>query len=240
MPVSVSCALPTFTPFTRKPDLLNRAEVAEALARAYPKDLREARIGGRAHVWVFIEADGTLSRVQLAESSNNDAIDAAALEVANTFRFSSALNGDEPVPVWIKIPIVFSPIPGLPAQREGGVDRQWRLPESRPLEAAPSFTPFTQQPELTNREDIADALRNEYPPLLKSAGIGGRAMVWVLIDETGDVVKTQLNEPSGYDALDQAALRVVAAMKFKPAENRGRAVPVWISLPVVFQSAGQP
>jgi outer membrane biosynthesis protein TonB len=35
------------------------------------------------------------------------ALDAAALKVANVMRFSPALNGTEPVPVWIQLPIVF-------------------------------------------------------------------------------------------------------------------------------------
>ena len=230
---------PSFTPFTAKPDLLNREEVARALVRTYPEDLRAAGIGGRAHVWIFVDADGTVSNVQLAETSDNDALDAAALEVARTFRMSPARNGDEPVPVWIKIPVVFSTDGVRPTPARAAAAAEPSATETEETQP-PSFTPFTKKPELTNRAEIAEAFTREYPPLLKSAGIGGRAMVWLFIDEGGTVTRTQLHGTSGHDALDQAALRIAATMKFKAAENEGAPAAVWISIPVVFSPSTEP
>ena len=108
--------------------------------------------------------------------------------------------------------------------------------QSADISDAPQFTPFTVKPELRNRAAIATALIRNYPPLLRDAGIGGRATVWFLIDEEGRVQKTQLNESSGYDALDQAALQVAGMMQFSPALNRDKKVPVWVSIPIAFSS----
>jgi TonB family protein len=43
-----------------------------------------------------------------------------------------------------------------------------------------------------------------------------------------------VNEGSGYQELDDAALRVAGMIEFTPARNRDQAVPVWISLPITF------
>ncbi len=102
----------------------------------------------------------------------------------------------------------------------------------------PVFTPYTQAPELRNREAVTRTLQASYPPLLRDAGIGGRALVWFLIDQTGKVVKTQLRESSGHEALDQAALHVARTMEFEPARNRGEPVAVWVALPITFNVDG--
>jgi protein TonB len=104
------------------------------------------------------------------------------------------------------------------------------------LAAAPTFTPYTLRPEIKNRAEVAAALSREYPPLLRDAGIGGTVLVWIFIDETGSVVRTQVHTTSGQLALDQAALKVADIIQFTPALNRDKRVPVWISLPILFET----
>ena len=99
----------------------------------------------------------------------------------------------------------------------------------------PSFTPFTVAPVVQNRDEVARTLEREYPPVLRDAGVGGRVIVWLRLDEQGIVQDVQINTSSGHPALDQAALLVGQIMKFSPAMNRDRVVPVWVSVPVSFQ-----
>lgn len=103
------------------------------------------------------------------------------------------------------------------------------------LSAGPAFTPYTVGPEITNRGEVQRALTNEYPPLLRDAGIGGTVLVWFYIDENGRVIDTQVNQGSGHAQLDQAALKVADIMRFSPALNRDKRVPVWVSFPITFQ-----
>ena len=98
---------PTFTPFTVAPSITNRSEVIDAMEREYPPLLREAGIGGRVRVYFFIDEEGSVQDVRLDQSSGHRALDEAALAVADVYRFSSALNGDEKVPVWVSFPITF-------------------------------------------------------------------------------------------------------------------------------------
>ena len=107
--------------------------------------------------------------------------------------------------------------------------------DSGDLSAAPTFTPMTVRPQLRNNREIAQALMRHYPPLLRDAGIGGTVNVWFFIDENGRVQKTQINTPSGYEAFDEAALKVADIMEFSPAYNRDKKVPVWVALDVTFE-----
>lgn len=100
-------AEPTFTPFTVAPSILNRSEVVRAMQHAYPPWLRDAGIGGTVRVYFFIQADGTVGKIQLDQRSGHDELDQGALAVAAVYRFSPALNRGDAVPVWVSFPITF-------------------------------------------------------------------------------------------------------------------------------------
>ena len=148
-------AEPTATPFTERPELLNEAEVREALEEEYPPMLKEAGIEGTVNVHFFIDTEGEVQRVMVAQTSGNQVLDEAALRVARTFRFSPARHLDEPVPVWITIPLLF--VTGEETlQDEAGKPTDLDAPESsdRPADAgtrqevsladAPTVTPFKE------------------------------------------------------------------------------------------------
>lgn len=99
---------PTFTPFTVRPDLVNRSEAAAAIMKSYPPTLRDAGIGGTVDVWFFIDETGIVRNTRLAGSSGYRELDEAALAVAPLLRFSPALNRDRAVQVWVQLPILFS------------------------------------------------------------------------------------------------------------------------------------
>lgn len=99
---------PVPTPFAVAPRLLNRDEVLRASEREFPSHLKAAGVDGTVRVWFLIDDEGqVLSRV-IDESSGNGELDAAALRVAQVVRFSNALNDDQPVYVWVSLPIEFN------------------------------------------------------------------------------------------------------------------------------------
>jgi TonB family protein len=208
---------PRFTPFTVAPRILNVPEVQAAMSAAYPQALREAGVGGRVTVWFFIDEDGRVLDRRIDQSSGHDTLDRVALDVADVFRFSPARNRDARTAVWVSLPINFM--------------------TAQDLSARPQFTPYTDAPRILNVEDVQGALIAAYPPLLRNAGIGGTVRVHFFVDSTGSVGNALVDESSGHEALDQAALEVAEIYRFAPAENRGTVVPVWISLPITFAVA---
>jgi TonB family protein len=251
----VDSSQPVFTPMTRRPELLNRPEVQEALVASYPPLLRDAGIGGSPTVHFFIDQTGAVKRLLIAKSSGYPALDEAAMRVAEVLRFSPAYNRDEVVSVWIEIPIIFS------AGRDAAGDRA-ETPSARDIDNVerarallrdaaaitrrsgpplgepdgPVFTPMTVRPELINRGEVQQALVRNYPPLLRDAGIGGNPTVHFFIDQTGEVRRLLLSRSSGYPALDEAALAVAKVMRFSPAQNRDRDVAVWVEIPIIFSA----
>lgn len=251
---------PVFTPYTVRPDLVNRDEVGAALEREYPPLLRDAGIGGRVIVWFFIDEQGVVRNQLVETSSGHAALDEAALRVASIARFTPALNRDRAVPVWVQLPITFT-TRGAPeaetedaeandaAAQEAAVARRQAVEEARvlserlriaveevsPRPGLPVVTPYSQAPVLSNQDEVARAMEREYPPLLRDAGIGGTADVWISIDEEGMVTDQRINVSSGHGALDEAALRVAQIARFTPALNRdSEAVAAWIRLPITF------
>ncbi len=103
------------------------------------------------------------------------------------------------------------------------------------LSAAPTFTPFTVAPSILNRQEVVRAMEREYPPLLRDAGIGGTVRVYFFIDENGAVQDYRIDQTSGHQALDDAALAVADVYRFSAALNRDKKVPVWVSFPITFQ-----
>ena len=107
--------------------------------------------------------------------------------------------------------------------------------KTQDLSAAPTFTPYTVAPSILNRDAVVKAMEREYPPLLRDAGIGGTVKVYFFIDETGKVIDHRIDQSSGHQALDEAALKVADVYRFSPALNRDKKVPVWVSFPITFQ-----
>mgnify|MGYP001821999590 CR=1 FL=1 len=225
-------AAPTFTPYTVRPDITNRAQVARALEETYPAELKERGIGGTVQVWFFIQETGRVGKTQVNETSGYPALDEAALTVGNVIEFTPAMNRDKAVPVWISLPITFATSAGRERTPPPYPEPSSELPVD--ISKAPTFTPYTVRPDITNRTEVARALETEYPPLLRDAGIGGTAQVWLFIDDQGVVQKAQINQSSGHQALDEAAVRVAEKIAFSAALKDDKAVPVWISLPITF------
>ena len=103
------------------------------------------------------------------------------------------------------------------------------------ISSAPTFTPFTVAPTILNRQEVVRSMEREYPPLLRDAGIGGTVRVFFFIDENGQVQDTRIDQSSGHQALDDAALAVSEVYRFSAALNRDKKVPVWVSFPITFQ-----
>ncbi len=100
-------AAPVFTPMTVRPEIRNRREVQAALMGEYPPILQDVGIGGTVVVWFFITEDGVVQDKRVSQSSGQLRLDEAALKVADVFRFSPALNREQIVQVWIRLPITF-------------------------------------------------------------------------------------------------------------------------------------
>ena len=92
-----------------------------------------------------------------------------------------------------------------------------------------------RQPELLNRRDLAAALTREYPPELRASVVSGQVTLVFRLRADGTVHEATADVMEATDlAFVAPALRVLPVMRFRPAAIGGTAVPVWISVPVMF------
>jgi TonB family protein len=78
----------------------------------------------------------------------------------------------------------------------------------------------------------------EYPVPLLEQGIEGRVLLRLYADSLGALVpdSTRVSESSGYPALDSAAVRGAAELRFSPALRHGRPVAGLFLQPIHFRS----
>jgi TonB family protein len=208
-------------------------DAAALIQKYYPPLLREAGIGGVVGVEATVRTSGAVDNYRIVKSSGHDALDQAALRVVKEMKLMPyrVPVGQQPKDEVRSVYLYFNPKPSETRAPDATV-----LPPMKDITDEPVFTPYTEQPELQNRSEVGQSLVRNYPPTLRDAGIGGRSMVWLLLDERGQVINVKLKEGSGHEAIDAAAMRVAREMRFTPARNRGAAVKVWIVLPIVFKT----
>ena len=56
----------------------------------------------------------------------------------------------------------------------------------------------------------------------------------VLIDESGDPLRLELQQSSGFSRLDDSAVAAIRAARFRPYTEDGKPRPVWVLIPIVF------
>lgn len=99
----------------------------------------------------------------------------------------------------------------------------------------PSFIPYDVAPKLKNAKEIQRLLQRLYPAQLREAGVEGTVVLWIYIDENGEVIRSQVQQSSGYDAMDKAAISTADKMEFSPAMNRDKRTPVWVAQAITFE-----
>lgn len=109
-----------------------------------------------------------------------------------------------------------------------------RPPATDPSER-PILIPYDTPPVLLNVPEVLQVPEREYPQALMDAGIEGRVELWIYLSEEGIVEKSEVKTSSGNPLLDEAAGRVIPAMRFSPAKNRDRVTAVWVSQWVTFR-----
>lgn len=106
-------------------------------------------------------------------------------------------------------------------------------PEEEEEEEPEVFIIVQDMPELIGGMDaIYQNLR--YPEIARQAGIEGRVVVRFVIDEEGRVTNPEIIRGIG-GGCNEAAIAAVQQVRFTPGRQRGRAVKVQYTIPIVFR-----
>jgi len=73
----------------------------------YPEELWEAGVEGETTLRIFVTDDGTVDSARVDDTSGYEEFDSAAVRGAYDLRFEPARRGDEPISVWVLLPVRF-------------------------------------------------------------------------------------------------------------------------------------
>ena len=125
-----------------------------------------------------------------------------------------------------------TPSPNAPT---GVVEQPALPPIAAPVAVAPAPPPPPPKVELPSSD--AAYLQNPrpaYPPVSKRLGEQGKVLVRVLIGTDGTAHQAEVQQSSGYDRLDQAAVDTVRKWRYVPGKRAGVPETMWFSVPINF------
>jgi TonB family protein len=188
----------------------------------YPEQARKDGIQGEILTRVLVGVDGTIEQALIQKSSSFEILDNAALEAVQAAKFKPARHEDKPIRVWVTIPVRFTL-----------TDDHVTTPTE--LEKDPNIIAYHIVEVKPRPIDIPTP---EYPEQARKNGIEGRTVVRALIDFDGSISAMEIYSSSGNEILDNAALSAVKRSTFEPASHKGKAVKVWVSIPIQFKLSG--
>ncbi|MEJ1960980.1 MAG: TonB family protein [Gammaproteobacteria bacterium] len=96
-----------------------------------------------------------------------------------------------------------------------------------PVEESKSTPPDFEANYLSNPSPL-------YPPLSRRRHEEGMTTLRVHVEPDGKPTAVEIEQSSGFERLDRAAIAAVRQWSFVPAQSRGTAVAAWVLVPVRF------
>lgn len=93
---------------------------------------------------------------------------------------------------------------------------------------------LSQPPTLRNVKEVVRLMKRMHPPLLREQGIGGTAVLSLVVDRRGRVETAHVLHPATEPHLDSAAVRMVKWLRFTPGRIRQDSVRVRLEIPMEF------
>jgi TonB family protein len=134
-----------------------------------------------------------------------------------------------------------APPQAVPPPSPAAVPERAEAPSRSSAEPAPSPAPGAAAGEAggtgrTVPPSLVSSIKPEYPPVARKLRVEGVVVVNVLVDEQGHVEDVRLLEPIEQNVgINEAALQVARAARFKPAVRDGARIKMWTRLRIPFK-----
>ena len=117
----------------------------------------------------------------------------------------------------------------LPAEKPAAKEEV----QPAPQDATPP-SPVVLDAEPDYRADYLNNPRPPYPMVARRMGFHGKVVLNVEVLAEGKAGQVVLQQSSGYEILDNAALQTVKTWRFTPASHLGQPVTQWFLVPIKF------
>lgn len=198
----------------------------------YPADAKEKGVQGRVIVQFVVEKDGTIVNAKVVRGVDPD-LDAEALRVVNQSpKWKPGKQKGEAVRVKYTLPIMFKLDNDSSDSKVAEAPREVKVDENgvhQVCEEMPEFPGGMAECMKYLSKNI------NYPEDCKKEGIQGRVIVQFVVDKDGSI-KDPTIARGVHPSLDKEALRVLSSMpNWKPGKQKGEAVKVKYTIPVMFR-----
>ena len=205
------------------PELIGGLSAIQAKVR-YPEIARKANVEGRVIVQFIVDENGNVRDPEILRGAGAGLDEEAIRVISEHAEFTPGRQDGKPIAVRLSIPIVF----------KLNDESKALSVQSQSLEQQDHYVVVEQMPELIGGINGLHA-KVRYPEIARMANGEGRVVVQFIVDENGNVHDAEVLRGIGA-GLDEEATRVVMEeAKFNPGRQRGRAVPVRMSVPIVFK-----
>jgi TonB family protein len=206
----------------------------------YPVIAQENGIQGRVITNFIIEKDGSISDVQIVQGVD-PLIDREAVRVVSSMpKWQPGKQRGEVVRVRYTLPVVFRLTDNTPNESTLiSVNANDNNVSTITIATTDEiFVVVEKQPQFPGGDAAMMQWLNEnirYPVIAQENGIQGRVITSFVIEKDGSISDVQIVR--GIDpSLDAEAIRVISSMpKWQPGTQRGQAVRVRFTLPLVFR-----
>ena len=210
----------------------------------YPKKAQQEGTQGRVTVQFIVEKDGSISHTSILRSVHLE-LDAEAMRVINTMpKWKPGTQRGEVVRVKYTIPVMFR-LPeedstvNKPVEKIDETAVIGRIPEKATTPKARTvFEVVEKMPEYPGGMSAMMAFINKnikYPAEAQKTKAQGRVVIQFIVDTEGNIIEPKVIQ-SVDPLLDAEAIRLTAIMpKWKPGMQRGQAVNVKYTVPIVFR-----
>lgn len=110
------------------------------------------------------------------------------------------------------------------------------IPRSEPFGMKKSDENINTEPVPLNMQEIKR--RIGYPPVAKEAGIEGKVLLRILVDEKGNYMRHKIIN-SAHPLFDREIEKYISELRFTPAIQNGKPTKFWVNLPLNFKLDGE-
>lgn len=224
------------------PRVTNAAEMRTALQASFPPARLHAGTDGSVTVSFVVAADGSVRQARIVSSSDT-AFDAPSLDAVALLRFTPGQVAGSPVATRVDLPVNWQapePAPepaGAPVvsatDRQVNGERVYEMSEVTVEANTYELSAVSEPPRPRNSSAVRRAMERLYPR--EARGSGGIAIVQVRfrVDAQGNPSHFRITSSSDR-RFDEVSIEAAGTMRFHPARVDGRAVAVWVELPLAW------
>ena len=218
----------------------------------YPEMARKEKLQGKVFLKFMVNVDGSVSDVKVlrtavyADSSGSDMsvlpgpkvsmlFRHAAIAAILQFRFKPAEHNGKVVPIWMTQPITFQLLNDKFDVKEivdkVNVQEVVKKTDKYVLRIGRRVDVLAYD-EVEVKPHPIDIVTPVYPEEAKKKKIEGKVTLKVVVDVDGSV--SDVSVLKGPEIFRQASIDAALQFRFKPAEHKGKVVPVWMVMPIEF------